>query len=157
MKKILLVLFISFASVLQAQEFQLLKKSNDIEILYRLKKTKENDKNVTYLMELTYKNLSGKDIYYNGLPPKTKNSQGQGHFAMVEVSNVNFFAFSDSDAHLSGEKSNLSFKGEPIYIIRSGKEYDKSFEFKLKKELEPVIVAKTDNEIIFKTNLYDFL
>ena len=142
---------------MMAQDFQLLHSSDGIEIFYKIKMIdatgKKNDK---YLIDLKFTNTNEKDYYYETKPKESKYDSENHNFALVSFHNVANI-FTNDQINLQGDKTNLSHKGNPIYILKAKKTYTRSSTFKMEKGTEPNISFLTYNHIIYKTDLLNYL
>lgn len=155
MKKLIFALL--FCSSLMAQDFQLLHSSDGIDIFYKIKMIddtgKKNDK---YLIDLKFINTTEKDYYYESKLKESKYDNDNFNFGLVSFHNVANI-FTNDQIHLRGDKTNLSHKGNPIYILKAKKTYTSSSTFKMEKGNEPNISFTILNHIIFKTDLLNYL
>lgn len=175
MKKIILAaLFVCGNAIAQNPGYELLKKINGVEVYYKMRKTKESDKKDTWLIEFEYFNITGKDIFYKTSLQENKKSFGDilmnsidkedsktqvSNFASILIENTKALDFvSDTESNITGDKTRLSTnQGEALYIIKKGKTYTRSMDFKGKKGITPVIAISIVNSISFTENLFEFL
>ncbi len=166
MKKITFLLFFVTSFIFaQNPGFSLLKKINGVDIYYKSSKTKEDTKKDTWLIEYEYINTTGKDIYYKANIVKDDGIFGTGeyliigYFALVSIKNAKAMSLSTSDdIDISGDKTRLqSDKGEPIYIIKKGKTYTRTMDYRNDKGIEPLITIMIEDNITFIESINELL
>lgn len=154
MKKIILAFL--FCNLLNAQEFQLLSSSDNIEIYYKIKMIDDTGKkNNKYLIELKYSNISDQDFFYESYPKQSKYDSDNFNFGFVDFHNVAFL--STDGVNLKGDRTNLSHKGNPIFMLKSKKIYTNSSTFRMEKGTEPNISFVQHSHVIFKTDILSYL
>lgn len=170
MKRItlLIFLFIGITAFSQTEDFELIRKINGIEVYYKMTKTKEAKKRDTWVIEFEYINNSDSDIFYKSRFVSSSvaeqllgnNSPEEvTHFSVISLENVKGINFiSDRNINLRGDRTRLKTdRKESIYIMKKGKIYTRTMDFRAKKDVEPVIVVKTANNISFTGSVYDFM
>lgn len=168
MKK-LLWLLVMVASYAHSQNpgFELMKKINGVEIFYKKTKTKETTTKDTWIIEFEYTNNSNSDIYYKTIEEAQSSLDVYlkkaktiiSHFAVINIENTKAISFiSDKDIYLRGDKTRLQTdKYEDIYILKKGKTYTNSMDFRSDKNVNPVLSIQILNSITFTENIKDFL
>lgn len=168
MKKItlLLLLLVPVFAIAQNPGFTVLKKINGVSIYYKMTKTKEGDKKDSWLIEFEYGNESGKDLFYKsslqeagtmdqimGNNSKVENAD----FAFISIENTKALSFSSGSINLFGDRLRIKTdKDESIFILKKGKTYTKTLDFKGNKGIEPVLNVQIVNSISFTDQINDF-
>jgi hypothetical protein len=148
-----LLLFIYATSF--GQEMQLLKTLNDFEIRYKVTKTEETEKHDKYVVEVVFRNISDKDIFYAGLPARSKHDEVTEEFIRIAVSG-SVGMFSDSGVYLFGEATNLKAGDNRIMLVKAKKEYLSQSFFKTKKGEVPNFTV-VPSGVVLKNSLMEFL
>ena len=168
MKKVICILLL-ITNLVYSQNpgFELLKKINGVEVYYKKTKTKEATSKDTWIIEFEYTNNSNGDLFYktdvvaqSSLEVYLKTEKTIiSHFAVINIENTKAISFiSDRDIFLRGDKTRLKTdKYENIYILKKGKTYTKSMDFRSDKNVEPVLSIQIINSITFTENIKDFL
>lgn len=169
MKYKILIIASLFSSLCWSQSngFKLIRKINGIEIFAKLSKTKESSKKDTWVIEFEYINNSGTDIFYKSrfVDPKALLFMGDtkkvevANFAVLSLENTKAISFiSDKEMNLNGDKTRLKTdENESIYIIKKGKTYTRTMDFRADKGVEPIIVVQAVNSVSFTGSVYDFM
>lgn len=169
MKKLLLFfLLISINVFSQTNDFEIIRKINGVEIYARKSMTKEGKKKDTWIIEFEIVNKTDSDIFYKsrfGSPDMFSQILGENdkkelnYFASVALENTRGISFiSDSEINLSGDRTRLKTdRGESIFVLKKGKIYTKTMDFRADKGTEPVIVVMSANGVSFTGSLYDFM
>ncbi len=170
MKNILLFFLIiaSVESYSQTKGFELIRKINGIEIYAKQSKTKETKRKTTWIIEFIIINKTDADIFYKSrfVSPSTfdqllgdTDKEEVNSFAVITLENAKGISFiSDSDIRLRGDRTRLrTSDGATIYVLKKGKTYTRTMDFRAKNGIEPVIVVTADNSTSFTGSLYDFM
>lgn len=161
-------MFISFGTFAQSDGFELIRKTNGIEVYYKMTKTKEAKNKDTWVIEFEYINNSDSDIFYKSRFQEADvldqlfgddKKREVTNFAVISLENVKGINFiSDREIKISGDRTRLrTDKEESIYLIKKGKIYTRTMDFRADKGTEPVIVVTTANSVSFTGSVYDFM
>ncbi|HMI08104.1 MAG TPA: hypothetical protein VK528_11195 [Flavobacterium sp.] len=161
-----LLLLISFSMFSQAKEFEVLKKINGVEIFSKSTITKSTEKKDTWIVEFEFRNVTDHDIYYKSIVQQPTNMEKLAgekeknvvNFATISIENSNAMSFiSDQYAFLIGDRIRLrTDNNENIYVIKHGKTYTNSMDFRSNKGIEPILSIQIINSISFTESFSDF-
>lgn len=157
--------FIASFTFAQNPGFSLLKKINGVDVFYKVSKTKEEAKKDTWLIEFEYVNSTGRDIFYKGTSKKDDGVWGTGkdimisYFALVSIKNAKALSLATTgDTDISGDKTRLQTdKGEPIYLLKKGKTYTRTMDYRNDKGIEPLVTIMIENNITFLEGINELL
>ncbi len=162
---LLFLCIISNYAFAQNPGFSLLKKINGVDVYYKSSITKDDGKKNTWLIEFEYVNGTGKDLFYKAARKQDDNifsssdTKLVGYFALVSIKNAKALSLTTSaDTEVSGDKTRIqSDKGEPIFIIKKGKTYTRTMDYKNDKGIEPLITIMIEDDITFFESINELL
>ena|SRR5690606_38807517 len=159
MKKLLFLLLLCLPGLLHAQEYELLKSFNGIEVYYKMQVIKETKKKKTYFVEIMYKNVTDSDLYYNGRKEVSpaflsvpESISYSNDFCYVDFVSAGQFA-EDTGMSLFGDSTNFEKDGTQIRVIPKGKEFYRTAQYVVKAGREPIINVRPYNSVTFRTVL----